>query len=99
MLKSYRWVGWVGGGPYMDIYSLYPWAHKTLLSSPVPIGIGIWAGLGLDNLGSNSFNLTVKRWTKQNCRKKYYGDRISFLNLSESVVQRLHVLCRSKTKM
>ena len=24
-------------------------AHKTLLSSPVPIGIGIWAGLGLDN--------------------------------------------------
>ena len=30
------WGGWV--------------AHKTLLSSPVPIGIGIWAGLGLDNI-------------------------------------------------
>ena len=38
MLKSYRWVGWVV-------------AHKTLLSAPVPIGIGIWGlGLGLDNL-------------------------------------------------
>ena len=40
MLKSYRWVGGVGG---------WVVAHKTLLSSPVPIGIGIWAGLGLDN--------------------------------------------------
>ena len=37
MLKSYRWVGWVV-------------AHKTLLSAPVPIRIGIWGlGLGLDN--------------------------------------------------
>ena len=32
--------GWVAG---------WVVAHKTLLSSPVPIGIGIWAGLGLDN--------------------------------------------------
>ncbi len=38
MLKSYRcgWVGWVGVV-----------AHKTLVSAPVSIGIGIRRGLGL----------------------------------------------------
>ena len=33
-------------------------AHKTLLSAPVPIGIGIWGlGLGLDNILKNYLQL------------------------------------------
>ena len=71
MLKSYRWGGWVGG---------WVVAHKTLLSSPVPIGIGIWAGLGLDNFLYD--NLFIKAGSAHDLRIQveiFYLHFLSFL--------------------